>query len=450
MRRAIREHLGDFAALLSLAVVSVAIGVYVYINQESRSKIPFFETPYVTLLAEFSDAQAVTPGQGQSVRVAGVKVGLIQKVGVQEGKAVVELAIDGEYAQLIHKDATALLRPRTGLNDMFIEIDPGTPQEPVYGEGGRIPVRNTAPPIDQDEFLAALDVDTRAYLQLLINGAGNGFKNRGDDFREILRRFEPLHRDLARIQQAVAERRTNLRSLVHNYQSLTNELGDKDRSLIRLVTSANQVFDAFANEDDNVSSTVVKLAPALRQTEETLGKVDRYSDVLGPTLQELRPAFRNLTDANEELIPFAKEATPIVRDQIRPFVRDARPFVRDLRPAARDLSNATPELTTSFKELNRFFNIAAYNPEGANPEGDRDNYLFWAAWVTHNSNSLFSTSDAEGPLRRLVTTVNCDTLRDTVRERSGFAQAFGFLDERGLSPIVNGSGLCPGPDGGDE
>jgi len=361
---------------------------------------------------------------------------------VQEGKAVVEMAIDGEYSQLIHKDATALLRPRTGLNDMFIEIDPGTPQEPIYGEGGRIPVRNTAPPIDQDEFLAALDVDTRSYLQLLINGAGNGFKNRGDDFREILRRFEPLHRDLAKIQKQVAERRINLRSLVHNYQSLTNELADKDRSLIRLVTSSNQVFDAFANEEDNVSSTVVKLAPALKQTEETLGKVDRYSDVLGPTLQDLRPAFRNLADANREIIPFAREGAPILREQVRPFVRDARPFVRDLRPAARDLANATPELTTSFKELNRFFNIAAYNPEGAEGD-DRDNYLFWLAWVGHLSTNLFSTSDAEGPLRRLVTTVNCDTLRDSLQQRNGFSQAFGFLDERGVSPILDGSGLCP-------
>ena len=439
MRKAIRDHLGDFAAILALLTVALTIATYIYINQEARGKIPLFEKQPMTLLAEFSDAQAATPGQGQSVRVAGVQVGLITNVGVQEGKGVVQMAIDGEYTQLIHTDATALLRPRTGLNDMFIEVDPGTPNAPVFKDEGRIPVRNTSPPVNEDEFLSALDADTRDYLQLLINGAGNGFRNRGDDFREILRRFEPLHRDLAKIQTAVAERRENLASLVHNYQSLTNELGDHDRSIQRLVVSANEVFDGFANEDNNVSATVRKLAPALRQTDTTLGKLNRYSDVLAPTLDELRPAFRNLADANRELIPFAREATPTVRDKIRPFVRD-------LRPAAENLSTATPELTTSFKELNRFFNIGAYNPDSAD---DRDNYLFWFAWVAHNTNSLFSTSDANGLFRPTVTTVNCDTLRDTVKQSRGLSQAFGFLDQQGVSRILDGSGLCPDSSGGN-
>jgi phospholipid/cholesterol/gamma-HCH transport system substrate-binding protein len=446
MKKAIGDHLGDFAAILGLFTIAIAVATYIYISQEARGKIPLFEKQPMTLLAEFTDAQAVTPGQGQSVRVAGVQVGLIKQVGVQDGKAVVQMAIDGEYTQLIHTDATALIRPRTGLQDMFIEVDPGTPNAPVFKDSGRIPVRNTAPPVNEDEFLSALDTDTRDYLQLLINGAGNGFKNRGDDFREILRRFEPLHRDLAKIQTAVAERRTNLASLVHNYQSLTNELGDHDRSITRLVVSANQVFDGFAHEDNNVSATVRKLAPALRQTHTTLGKLNRYSDVLAPTLDRLRPAFRNLADANKELIPFARESTPIVRDHIRPFVREARPFVRDLKPAAENLSTATPELTTSFKELNRFFNIGAYNPKSAD---DRDNYLFWFAWVGHNTHSLHSASDANGPLRPVVTAINCDTLRDTVQQNRGLSQAFGFLDQQGVSRILDGSGLCPGTKSGN-
>jgi len=167
--------------------------------------------------------------------------------------------------------------------------------------------------------------------------------------------------------------------------------------------------------------------------------------VLGPTLEGLRPAFRRIDDANRELIPFAREATPIVRQQIRPFVREARPFVRDLRPAARDLADATPELATSLKELNRLFNMGAYNPPGT-PEGkpgDRDNYLYWIGWTGHNTVSLFSTSDAAGPFRPTSVALNCDTLRDSLREQPGFASAFGFLDEQGVSAFLDG-GLCPG------
>ena len=39
---------------------------------------------------------------------------------------VVSLEIDKKWSSLIHQDATALLRPKTGLKDMFIEVDPGS------------------------------------------------------------------------------------------------------------------------------------------------------------------------------------------------------------------------------------------------------------------------------------------------------------------------------------
>src|SRR5213078_2411662 len=143
--------------------------------------------------------------------------------------------IDTKYSHLIHQDATALLRPKTGLKDMFIEVDPGSDKSPLLNAGGHIAIANTAPDINPDEVLSALDSDTRNYLQLLINGAGKGLKNHGTDLREIFKRFEPLHRDLARVSQAVAERRHNMKRLVHNYASLVDELSTKDKDLRTLV-----------------------------------------------------------------------------------------------------------------------------------------------------------------------------------------------------------------------
>ena len=57
---------------------------------------------------------------------------------------------------------------------MFLEVDPGN-GEPL-AEGDRIQLANTAPDIDPDEFLSALDTDTRDYLKLLITGAGKGLE----------------------------------------------------------------------------------------------------------------------------------------------------------------------------------------------------------------------------------------------------------------------------------
>ena len=67
---------------------------------------------------------------------------------------------------------------------------------------------NTLPDINPDEIYSALDADTRPYLKLLVTGAGKGLQNRGDDLREVFRRLEPIHRDLARVTRATAVRRT--------------------------------------------------------------------------------------------------------------------------------------------------------------------------------------------------------------------------------------------------
>ena len=175
MRTAIRKHLGDFVALTLLFAVALAAAGYMLAHQ--RLRFPLIEETPMTLKADFTDAQAVIPGQGQTVRVAGVKIGDIGKrrpEGRPRGRSA--SISTRKYKDLIHQDATALLRPKTGLKDMFIEVEPGTDKSPVMHGGEHIPITNTAPDIDPDEFLSALDTDTRSYLQLLINGAGKGLR----------------------------------------------------------------------------------------------------------------------------------------------------------------------------------------------------------------------------------------------------------------------------------
>ena len=40
-----------------------------------------------------------------------------------------------------------------------------------------------------------------------------------------------------------------------------------------------------------------------------------------------------------------------------------------------------------------------------------EGYLFWLAWVSHNSNSLFQTGDAQGPFRRFIALATCSTYK---------------------------------------
>jgi phospholipid/cholesterol/gamma-HCH transport system substrate-binding protein len=448
---AIRKHLGDFIALLVLLLIALGVSAYIIANQDARPRIPFLESKAFTLKAEFSDAQAVTPGQGQSVRVAGVQVGKITKVTLTNGVAVVTMELDQKWKSKlqVRSDATALLRPRTGLKDMFIELDPGGTGT-LLQDNGTIPVQNTAPDIDPDEILSAFDTDTRAYLQLLINGAGKGLKGHGTDLNRTFKALGPTYRDLARVSTAIADRRQQLRRLIHNYGDLTNTLADTGGSIRRLVSASDAVFRAFASQNQNISLAVSKLPSTLQQTSATLTKVDRFGRILGPALESLRAPFRQLNVANHAVLPFVKEAEPITRTKIRPFVQVARPNIRNLRPAVINLAQATPDLTTSFHELNRFFNMFAYNPNGrealtGNEAQDKkrdEGYLFWLAWVQQNTVSLFNTSDAQGPLRRFVIFFTCTTIRSQLAAQPAAGPLLG------LTNALNDPGLCPSGEGG--
>ena len=416
MKRAIRKHRGDFLAILGLIVVAGVCSLYIL--NEQRLRFPLIEDAPFRLQGEFATGQAITPGQGQTVRVSGVRVGDISKVDLEDGRAIITMDLDSEYDGLVRENWTALLRPKTGLKDMFVELTPGRGSAPRARKNWRMPIASTLPDVNPDEFLSALDADTRDYLKLLLSGARGGLTGRADDLNAVLKRFEPTYRDMARVSTEVAGRRRDLRRLVNSLNRLNTELGRKDDELAELVDASASVFRQFSAERANVASTVRELPSALAQTTDTLGKVERMAEVLGPASTRLRPAVRALDRANAQTQPFAREAAPLIRRDIRPFVRELRPVVRELDPAAADLVEADPTLKRSVHQLNRLFNLLAFNPGGREdrekPERE-EGYLFHLAWLAHQSVNLFSGQDANGVFRPLILGGTCNTIANTAQ-----------------------------------
>ena len=191
VKRIIRDNFRDFIAVALLAVF--AIGISYYILQEQRLRIPILEEKPFELKAEFETAQAVVPGQGQTVRVAGVDIGEVREVELVDGHGVITFDIERKYLP-IYENATMLMRPTTGLKDMFFDLDPGSSDAGEFEEGEVIPMTNTAPDVNLDEILEALDSDTRAYLRMLLVGAGKGLEGHGQRPRRAPREPGPDQR----------------------------------------------------------------------------------------------------------------------------------------------------------------------------------------------------------------------------------------------------------------
>jgi phospholipid/cholesterol/gamma-HCH transport system substrate-binding protein len=404
VRSAIRKHAKDFAAVVVLFVIGIGVGGYILSQQRLYLPgwVPLVGQNFFTLKGEFTTAQAVTPGQGQTVDVAGVKVGEISNVELKNGRAVVTMKILPKYGT-VYRDASMLLRPKTGLKDMIIELSPGNPRSGKLKSGGTVPIQNTLPDINPDEILASLDGDTRAYLRLLLAGGAEGLRGNQAQLAAVFKRFEPTARDVAKITTLLSKRQANLRRVIHNFQQLSTELSTRDSSISAFVVSNNAVFQHLANQDANLQATLQLLPPTLVQANSALAKTGRLANALGPSLQALRPTARALGPALVQVRPFLKKTTPIIQNQLRPFTVASIPTIRKLNPAARDLAALTPNLVTTFKVLNYALNELAYNPPGSRDEG----FLFWTAWANHLGASVFATQDAHGPIRHGLVEITC-------------------------------------------
>ena len=437
MSRVIRKNLGPFVAIVGLIAIAVVVGGYIL--HEQRLRFPFIEDKPLRIDVELDTAQAVTPGQGQTAQVAGVQIGDIGEVTLRDGRAIVGLDIKPEYADLIHRDARASLRPRTGLKDMYVQIYPGKEGPPVK-EGFEISLSNSLTDVNLDEILSQLDTRTRDYVTLLANGAGEGLRGKGSDLARVFKRFEPTIRDLSRVNRAVAQERVALRRLVTSLRDVNGALARRPDDLARLVDGASQTLNAIASEDANLRAAVTELAPTLTQATATLNATTPFARELGPTTRALLPAVRELESVNAAVGPFAREATPIVRDKIRPFVRRATPLARDLAPASRGLARAFPELDRSARVLNDFVNMLGHNAggrEAPDKAGRDEGYLFHLGWLAHQTTNLTSIDDANGPMRPIFLTGTCSTLTSLVNDMPLLEFA------AGLSPLL--ATVCKNP-----
>jgi phospholipid/cholesterol/gamma-HCH transport system substrate-binding protein len=448
VKRAISIHRRDFIAIIALVIGAIAVTGYIFAHQPSCT----FLHNYYTVRARFASASAVTSGQGQSVNIAGVEVGQVGGVTLEGGQAVVTMNIYKQYAP-IYRDATVLLRPRTPLKDMYLELYPGTPSAGEIPNGGMLPASATNPDIDFSEILSSLDADTRSYLLLLLSGGAQAFRDPGNqtelpsrkavvDLRGVFKRFAPLNRDTETFTKLLALRQQNIRSAIHGLQQVTTSLGSVDGQLTSLIKSANTNFQAISSQSAQIQDALTLLPATLRESATTFNKLRGFGAASASSSSRLIPWARALGPALVALRPLFRDTTPVIQNQLRPFSVKVQPVAQILAPASAELAKATPPLARSLQVLNALFNELAYQ------KGSQQGYLFWGSWLSHIAASLTSQQDAQGPVVRGTFMAACSELDlfETSLEQS--VPAIGNLlallnapDFTKLPGVTNG--VCP-------
>jgi virulence factor Mce-like protein len=327
MRRKQRKGMPPFAAgLLTLAVL--AVGTYLGFTKS----IPFRH--HYTLQAVFPSANNIRPGS--PVRIAGVNVGKVTKVGhVEEGQqaALVTMRIDKKGLP-IHRDARMKIRPRIFLEgNFFVDISPGSPGSPLVHDGDRIPINQTSTPVQLDQVLDTLQAPTRADLQALLRELSRGLSGQGaGGYNRSIPYWRPAYRDSAIVADALQGTQAHDLSRYIDKAGQTAAAIDRNREQLKsLVTDFDTTAAAFAARDQQLSNAVAELPRTLQAGMPALAALNRSFPAVRGLIRAARPAVRSSGPAIDASMPLVRQARGLVsKPELRGLSHDLRPLVPSL------------------------------------------------------------------------------------------------------------------------
>jgi phospholipid/cholesterol/gamma-HCH transport system substrate-binding protein len=325
---------------------------------------------------------------GEQVRVAGANVGTIKSVGVtmpgdtvayengepvaKAGKAVIEMEITDPSFQDFRQDASCLIRPQSLIGEKFVDCRPTLPRAPGSepapplkeipdGEPGAgqhlLPLGSNGTSVDPDLIN---DIQTLPYAQrfrLIFNELGAGFAGRGEDLQELVKRANPVLRDVDRLFGILAAQRDELAQLASDSEAILVPLARERTSVAGFFTNAGAAGEASAERGEQLEESLQKFPTFLREFRTTMTNLGGFSDAARPVFENFDAATPALTDATRTLTPFSEALTTSLKslgdagEASGPIFREADPVVRKAATLAKSGVVPTGELAKLFVDL---------------------------------------------------------------------------------------------------
>lgn len=306
--------------------------------------------------AELQNAGGLRPNA--SVKIAGVPGGKVKKVEITGRDTAIAILKVNEEAAPIGRGATIQIRPTDLLGERYADMHPGDVSKP-QPSGSLIPVKRTQAPVELDDVLNMLDVDTRTRLRIMINEFGIALGGRGADFHQLLEEM-PTALDKARaLVGEVASENVKLKQLIEQGDRITATIHPKRDKLGDLFTEASRMLGAVADRREELGQTVANAPGALTQLRATLTRLDSASASLRPAARDLRRAAPPLAATLRALPAFADsaEGTLVKARSVAPALRrlgvGATPTVKRLEPTAGLLQDVAREAKPGLAQLDR-------------------------------------------------------------------------------------------------
>jgi phospholipid/cholesterol/gamma-HCH transport system substrate-binding protein len=230
-----------------------------------------------------------------SVRIAGVEVGRVKDISLEENKAKLTLRIDPDIK--VGKDFTAVLKTQGLLGEKYLELLPGSPDAPVLEEGGEITRVTTY--TDMDALITILsDVakDIKKVSESL--GAVIGGKEGETTLRNIVKNIEDI---TFRMNRAIQRNDDKLDRIMTNLDEFSKNLKDETPKITEgLKEVADNLNEVIQENRDNLKSGVENLKAASHKLEETIDTINRITEEVGPKIGETATTIGNVAKKLDE------------------------------------------------------------------------------------------------------------------------------------------------------
>jgi phospholipid/cholesterol/gamma-HCH transport system substrate-binding protein len=319
--------------------------------------------------------------KGEEVRVAGATVGQIESVDVsmpddkvayengkpvaRPGKAIIVMNIEDAGFQDFREDASCQIRPQSLIGEKFVDCRTTLPRAPGSevpppleqipdGEPGEgqylLPLGNNGTSVDPDLIN---DIQSLPYAQrfrLIFNELGGALAGRGEDLEVLVKRANPVLRDVDTLFGVLSAQRKQLAQLASDSDAILAPLARERRAVAGFFTNSGAAAEASAEKGPELEEALQKFPTFLAEFRQTMKSLKTFSDAGTPLLEDFGTAAPSLTDATETLTPFSEALTVSLKslgnagEASGPIFAEADPVVKKARDLAKSGVKPTGDL----------------------------------------------------------------------------------------------------------
>lgn len=258
--------------------------------------------------AVFTDSSGMS--DGAPVRVAGVQVGRVDGLDLQEDSTVaVRFTVDADVP--LPADSRAAVRYENLVGDRYLEILPpeGTARTapmatagPALTPGGVIPVERTSPALDLDQLLGGFQPLFRALdpgqVNRLTAALIDTFQGRGQSLASLVGKT-------GRFTQTLADSDAVIGRVIDNLNTVLDTVAQRGTQFDDVITRLQDLVSGLAAERDPLGEAVSRIDAATRSADGLIGGIrpplESTVEQLGRTTQLIDQDRENVSDLLDRL-----------------------------------------------------------------------------------------------------------------------------------------------------